>query len=417
MLISKFANKFNVRPDTIRYYMELGLLLPKKEDHYYTFDASCVEEMEWIQELKEFRFTLQEIGKVLAIKRVTSLSHQEDINFFIQMLEEKKKLLLQEVESIGMACDAIDRKMASIHLSRTKKATSNGMPFPFLSVLYCPQCQELLEIMEAKTKGQQIFEGKLYCPTCAYEATIHEGIIITKHLNQHSFNSFYIYDIEMLKRVQSSFISLSEKASIQVKQMLVQQPLTGKIILETNVDTYVFLDKYLADLATDASYIFTGSTLPMLKMLKEKIERKNPALPVLYVLNSGMDLPFKHGIIDFFIDSYSFNEYALFHQTLPMERLLPYLHATTTLIGCYFQYVKEAKTLSAMRKLHPDAHPNNLMTNFIRENMDYGRFELLRKIHIGKTTDPGQYIKYHIPGEVADFYSYQAMHGDGEELV
>src|SRR5699024_4779834 len=121
--------------------------------------------------------------------------------------------------------------------------------------------------------------------------------------------------------------------------------LKGKKILETNVDTYVFLEKDIVELDTDAFYIFTGSTLPMLKMLKEKIEKKNPHLTVLYVLNSGLDLPFQYGSIDYFIDSYSFNEYSLFHQTWPMKQLSPYLHDDSVLLGCYFQYKENAKTL------------------------------------------------------------------------
>lgn len=408
MLISKFANKFNVRTDTIRYYMELGLLLPEKRNHYYEFDETCVEEMKWIQELKSFKFSLQEINKILALKRVTSLSNEADISFLIQMLEEKKQFLQGEVDSIHEACEAIDKKITSIRTSRQTEAKNNGLEFTVLSILYCPYCQSSLELEEAKTKEQQIFHGKLYCPNCAYTAMINEGIIITKHLNQHSFNSFYIYDIEMLKTIQSSFISLSEKASIFVKQMLMQLSLKDKTILETNIDTYVFLDKYIAELDLDATYIFTGSTLPMLKMLKEKIEKQNPRPPILYVLNSGLDLPFKHGSIDYFIDSYSFNEYSLFHQMLPMKKLKPYLQDDSFLIGCYFQYEENANTLSEMKKLHPYAHPNNLKARYIKENMQDGHFEFVEQMDIGNTTDPGQYIKYHIPGEKAKFFAYKA---------
>lgn len=408
MLISKFANQFNVRTDTVRYYMELGLLLPEKRNHYYEFDAICVEEMEWIQELKGFRFSLQEINRILALKRVTSLSNKEDISFLIQMLGEKKQSLQEEVESIYDACDAIDEKMSSIKMSQQVDATDNGIDFAFLSMMYCPQCQKTLELEDVKTKGQQISEGKLYCPICDYSATISEGIIITKHLNQHSFNPFYIYDIEMLKTVQSSFISLSERASNFTKQMLQKQSLKDKVILETNIDTYVFLDKYMSELDAEASYIFTGSTLPMLKMLKRKIERKNVQSSVLYVLNSGLDLPFQHESIDYVIDSYSFNEYSLFHQTLPMRKLRPYLHPASMVVGSYFQYEKNAKTLLEMKKIHESANPNNLRSDYIEENLRVGQFHMLEKQIIGKTTDPGQYIKYHIPGEQASFFAYQA---------
>src|SRR5699024_6343152 len=271
--------------------------------------------------------------KILAVKRVTSLSNEKDIGFLIQMLEEKKQLLHQEIDQLHEACGAIDHRITTIKNTQQTKVKAKGISFNFLSMLYCPHCQVSLELEDMKTKEQQIFSGKLYCPNCSYTAVISDGIVLTKHLNQHSFNPFYIYDIEMIKAVKSSFISLSEKGSNFVKHILTQDALKGKKILETNVDTYVFLEKDIVELDTDAFYIFTGSTLPMLKMLKEKIEKKNPHLTVLYVLNSGLDLPFQYGSIYYCIDSYSFNEYSLSHQTCPINQLSPYLHNYSFLLG------------------------------------------------------------------------------------
>lgn len=408
MLIGKFAETFNVKVDTIRYYMELGLLIPKKKNHYYDFDATCEEDMEWITELKSFHFTLQEINNILAIKRVTLLTNKEDFSFLIQMLQEKKTLLKKEIDQTKNTIEAMDNKIESINKRLPEKLASNGIPFDFLSLLYCPKCQHTLELQNANTRGQQIFTGDLRCSNCDYAATINEGIIITEHLNKDSFNPFYIYDIEMLKTIQSSFISVSEKAGLYIKELLLNQTLKDKIVLETNVDTYVFLNKYAADLDPDARYIFTGSTFSMLKMLKTKIEKANPDLRVLYVLNSGLDLPFKYGSIDYMIDSYSFNEYSLFHQTLPMKNLKAYLHTSSLVIGCYFQYKDNAKTLLRMKELHPNAHPENLKAHYIKENLQVGSFQLLEKEMIGKTTDPGKYIKYHVPGEMAEFVTYTA---------
>src|SRR5699024_5202205 len=122
--------------------------------------------------------------------------------------------------------------------------------------------------------------------------------------------------------------------------------------------------------------------------------KKNPHLTVLYVLNSGLDLPFQYGSIDYFIDSYSFNEYSLFHQTWPMKQLSPYLHDDSVLLGCYFQYKENAKTLHEMKKLHPNANTHNLKANYLQENLQYGQFQICTEEIIGKTTNPGQYIKY-----------------------
>jgi len=362
-----------------------------------------------IQELKSFQFSLEEIHKLLTLRRLTSLSSVDDVNFFIQMLENKQVELQEEIQQINTICHEIDRKITDV-LAKTKcqNTPSNGVSFTLLSILYCPTCQSSLELSNVKTKEQQIFMGEVYCPHCDYKARIEEGIMITEHLSEKAFNPFYIYDIEMFKKISSSFVNLSEKASMYVKQRLLNEDLKGKVIIETNIDTYVFLDKYLSALKDEAYYIFTGSTLPMLKMLKHKIESIHPTLPVLYILNSGMNLPLKHGSVDYFIDSYSFNEFALFHNKLPMSMLAPYLNKDATVMGCYFQYHHRAKTLIEMQKLHPDGYPNNLRAEFLADNLSFAHFSFSDKKLIGEIKDPGQYIKYHVHGELASYYVYQA---------
>ncbi|GIN97538.1 hypothetical protein J6TS1_34080 [Siminovitchia terrae] len=414
MLIGKFAQKYNVKTDTIRYYMELGLLIPKKRNHYYVFDKMCEEDMEIISELKKYRFSLQEIHKFLSFKRVTLLSNKEDYTFLTQMLEEKKEELNEEVRSITYSIRDIDEKVQELNLMHTIAGEEKGMPFDFLPMLYCPSCQTSLDLRNASTRGQQIFMGELFC-SCGYKAQIHEGIVITEHLNKESFNPHYIYDKEMLKIIQSSFISLSEKASLWVKEHLISENLTNKVIVETHIDTYVFLNKYISELDKGAFYIFSGSTMPMLKMLKMKIEQTDPGLKILYLLNSGLDLPIKHHAIDYVIDSYSFNEYSLFHKSLPMMVLAPYLKNESKIIGASFYYSDGAKSLLRMKTLHPNAFPSNLRSSFIKENLEASNFRITEKENIGLTKDPGGYIKYHIPGETGHFFTYLARASSAKE--
>lgn len=91
MRISSFAKKFNVSIDTIRYYMNLGLLIPVKTGTYYDFDQTCEDDMKIITELKSFEFTLNEIREIIDLKRITLLRDHEDLALYMQMLERKKK--------------------------------------------------------------------------------------------------------------------------------------------------------------------------------------------------------------------------------------------------------------------------------------------------------------------------------------
>lgn len=408
MLIGKFAEKFNVKPDTIRYYMELGLIIPKKRNAYYEFDKTCETDMTLIMELKEYQFSLQEIHKFLSLKRVTLLSNREDYTFLTGMLEEKKKELKRNIRNINQSIGAINEKIRELKEIHTQESENKGMPFAFLPMLYCPKCQVALDLKNASTRGQHIFMGELYCDACGYKAQIHEGIVITEHINKESYNPHYIYDKEMLKIIQSSFISLSEKASLWVTERLLSQNLTNKVVIETHIDTYVFLNKYIEELDKSAFYIFTGSTMPMLKILKEKVEQIDPEMKILYLLNSGLDLPIQRGTIDIVIDSYSSNEYALFHRSLPMKSIQPYLKESSKIIGASFYYHEGDQSITKMKELYPNAYPGNLHSYFMKENLEAIQFHINEKADIGSTNNPGSYIKYHVPGEKGYFFTYMA---------
>ena len=61
MKIGQFARESNVSIDTLRYYMELGLLVPCKKGGHYEFDDSCKEDLHEILQLKEIGFSLKNV--------------------------------------------------------------------------------------------------------------------------------------------------------------------------------------------------------------------------------------------------------------------------------------------------------------------------------------------------------------------
>lgn len=409
MLIGKFAEKFDVKVDTIRYYIEQDLLIPEKRGHYYHFDHATIEDMKFIVKLKSYHFSIKEIGHILSVKRLTPFTHKKDFAFFIQVLEDKKRELKATIQAYEDSIDEIEKEIEEYQTVEFETANKKGIPLVFLALLHCPICQKELMLTEGQIINQQIYGGKLEC-SCFYNATIQNGIIETKHVHEDAFNSFYIYDINMIRTIKSSLVSIIEKCSLLVKKRLLKEDLKQKIILEPNVDTYVFLNRFNDELDPNAIYIFTGSTMPMLKILKMKIEAQNPNLNVLYILNSGLDFPLKKNCIDIVVDSYSFNEFSLFHDAYPLTRLKPYLHENSIIIGSYFSYDQNSKTIKNMKKMYPRSLPNNLTDSFMIENMRTNQLVLSLHEEVGEITNPGKYLKYHVKGEVASFYIYVGKH-------
>ncbi|WP_052343547.1 MerR family transcriptional regulator [Bacillus massiliigorillae] len=93
MKIGSFAKLFNVSIDTIRYYIEIGLIVPEKKGTQFHMNESCINDMELIVELKALQFSLKEIQKFLSYKRLTI---NIDVSYYQRMLLEKKNRFLRE---------------------------------------------------------------------------------------------------------------------------------------------------------------------------------------------------------------------------------------------------------------------------------------------------------------------------------
>ena len=69
MKISKFAEVNNVSVDTIRHYMDLGLVIPEKKE-VTIFDEYCQKDIELILEYKWLGFSLNEIKELFLYKNL-----------------------------------------------------------------------------------------------------------------------------------------------------------------------------------------------------------------------------------------------------------------------------------------------------------------------------------------------------------
>jgi hypothetical protein len=148
--------------------------------------------------------------------------------------------------------------------------------------------------------------------------------------------------------------------------------------------------------------------MEMLRKLKRKIEHFNPQLNVLYMVNSQLDLPLKHGSIDAVIDVLSFNDFSLFNNELPLKKLRPYFHDHTTIFGYTVYYERNAKSLKQLRKLFPNAHIHNIQAVFHESNLSSGGFQMAEKEDMGYTENPGEYIDYHVENEKLHCMAYVA---------
>lgn len=94
MKIKDFANKYQVRTDTIRYYEKENLLNPiRRENGYREYDEACEKQLQIIIVLKQLGFTIKEIQQLLVL-RTDSVS--TECNDAAAMLMNQKIMKLEE---------------------------------------------------------------------------------------------------------------------------------------------------------------------------------------------------------------------------------------------------------------------------------------------------------------------------------
>ncbi|MFK2827243.1 MerR family transcriptional regulator [Bacillus sp. B190/17] len=404
MKIGSFAKKFDVSIDTVRYYIELGLLLPEKEKTQYYMNQLCLEDMAFIHELKQLRFSLKEIHKILSLKRLTNSGHNEEASYFTNLLLEKKADLIAEKKQLSNLIRSIDEKIHSIiHLPPDDFTT--GVPLFFVSLFRCPHCWQLLNMKDASMHGQYIYEGNLSC-VCGYQAAIKEGILLTEQIRS-SPNSYSIYNID-LGRWTTGFIDLLEKGKMWMIKELLPHSLENKVIVETNIEVSMLLPKYLSSLPENTYYVFTCHSVEIIKTLKKRIEKHNANLTVLYIVNSDLRLPLTEQSIDFFIDSTSFTQFSVIYDESPITILQPYLKDTSKIIGNFCYYNFNAKSLKNIQSAYPAPHPDALSLNYLEEGFKHNSLIMTKQEKAGYTEDPGSYFTYHHPEEKMNVLTYTA---------
>ncbi|WP_164985069.1 MerR family transcriptional regulator [Ammoniphilus sp. CFH 90114] len=415
MKIGEFSKKYQVPIDTVRYYIKLGLLLPEQKGQFY-FNHTCVEDMELIQELKRYHFTLKEIHKILSFKRVTSFNDMEDKKYYMRLLTRKKEELCHEIQDRQRSIGEIEEKIVSLdtEIGANNEGIPCGISPSFIALLYCPYCFVNLDLHHLFIREGGIVSGKLEC-RCSYIATIQDGILITPdHYNVYPdiYNvSLCIYDYERFEQFSSDFITLAERGYSRIHKYLMKENHKPRTMIETNVNDAAFLPKYINSLSDENLYIFSCYSVETLQKLRKRIEQSKPDIQALYIANNNMKFPLKPNSIDVVIDSFSVNDISLFYNFFPIERLRSYLKDHVKVLGTHVYYDQHANSIRKINKIFPNPHARTYYPSYLKDNLEDCGFDIVSKEYIGSSDKPGDFFIYHATNEKLHMCFYIAEVG------
>ena len=113
MKIGEFSDLFGLAPETVRYYVNKGLLVPVSKNERYDFDNVDVDDMRLLMKLKSFRFSLSEIHRIMSLRRLSNFDSKKELMDYIDILNHQKKNMLLEKKEIDSIINAIKHEIAS----------------------------------------------------------------------------------------------------------------------------------------------------------------------------------------------------------------------------------------------------------------------------------------------------------------
>lgn len=405
MRIGEVSKKYGIAKDTLYYYIKIGILVPGLEGEQYNFDENCVRDIKTIVSLKNLDFSLNEIHAIISIMRYSNLQNPQDVHELIGIYENKYNQLAHKLNDIRLSMETIKQTEKTLRESLPQATHRTGVPLSFLPVLTCPACGGKMGISNAEMDTRYIYEGVMAC-SCGYQASIHDGIVSTPCRN----TSPYDYPAVMYKDLPSNLVSMFQRSYNIMAHHLEKTDLKGKIVLETHIGAFFFLQLYLAKMGQDCRFVVVDKFPEILSIYKRMLDAQNLDLDILYLADAGTDLPLAPGCVDILIDYFSANEHNCFSDEYHLPKLQHLLKPGHEVVGTYFSFEGQASR-KQLQVEYPESKENNFVWKDYKNMLLSNGYEMTNAHYIGFITDSGNNVgfSYHVTGDKLHMHSYTAV--------
>lgn len=326
MRIGEFAQKHNITQDTIRHYLDMGLLVAEKTGGQYKFSEADSKDIDKIIELKQLDFSLAEIQKILTFQRLSGTNTDAFRNLLLTFLEGKKREITKGLIKYNKMNAYLTDKIHEIKAEELKVHQRLGLPMTSLGILACPLCQHSLHVSDGTIESNAIIDANIQCQ-CGFKAVIRNGIYIdeqavrTKMVNgkkmpgkeEYLANSSHTY-INFLYRGMASLIEHINKYGKE-----------AKCIMELNNCVGFFLLQYIKYLPADSTYILIDYDIDRIIQLKTNLEMYYEHKNFMFLCCDFHRLPIINSTIDIMVDFWMTRTYAQATGEFLLDKVLPLL--------------------------------------------------------------------------------------------
>ncbi len=402
MKIGKFASLNNVSIDTIRHYIDMGLLQPERNGYHYNFDRRCSFDLCEIKSLKSMGFELIQIKAILIFNRLGKMSSLQKNEWYQDIYKNKLNDITLELDEIIDVKTRLEESIKKNESSHCQLRHTVGIDFFVLNLFACPDCKSEFELLEGAIQNNKIVSGILKC-RCGTELRIIDGIVC--HLDAvdkiEKNNDHFITDY--LCATNNDFLEHMHKLLEWFYKKFEPGMFKNKTVLDLGSGSGFFL-RYIFDLLDDNTlYIAVDNDINRHKSLKKLIEVAETPKNVIFICCDFDSIPIKEQSVDIVIDILGTSYYALENTDILLDRTNHLFRDEVKLIAGYMIYNKFGKDSTIVSE-----YRHNYKLDYVKKYIQELGFTCLAEKSDIINSDAGKYedlcnhqdevLNYHLLG-------------------
>ncbi len=401
MKIGKFGELNNISIDTIRHYMDLGLIIPEKRGGHYFFDEYCQIDLELILHYKDLGFSLNEIKELFFYKNLAKSMNYENDTFYQSLFKLKYDKMEQEIELLGKRRDKLKEVLQDLLLTNETSNSIIGIDLSVLHLLTCSKCSKKLILQDGIITNNQITEGKLIC-NCGEEYIITSGIITAgKSFKANERTSLEDTISDYIHETDNAYLENMHREGQWAKKKLIHLDLNNKLILDIGSGLGFFLRNIYEELPKDCLYIAVDRDLNKLLFLKDVLARKNPKRNILFICADFLNIPIQNRSVDIVIDHSGTSNYSFEHEDFLLHELNPLFKTDCYLLSLFILF----KNFSSNSQITNNFRANFTLSKVTKEIQDL-QFQSIDESTSNYLKRGGKYEDFFVQGEEIYTYSF-----------
>lgn len=420
MKIGAFAASHNVSIDTVRHYIDLGLLMPEKHGGQYAFDDRCGNDLGEINSLKAMGFTLAEIHTVFMFRKLGRMASYKQDASIQELFENKYSKISELLEELKQISSRLEEKIQEFDRAREGKPLRLGVQLRNLGLLQCPRCKGELNLRKAQIEDNQVVEGMLDC-SCGMKLIVKDGILMyaqvpgdgSVSLAQEPAGGRCITDCsanavtdemaevpdnnrisDYIKNTDEAYLKNVYKSLEWTYRRLNFGELDGKVLLELGSGLGFFLRLIYDELPENTLYIAVDHDIRMQRYLKQLLENSETRRNILFICTDFLQVPIRDNAADIVLDLTGTSNYSFEHEEFLLKPALRYFSDHAVLLGSYIlfgNFSVGSRIVASFRK--------NFRFETIRKELSALGFEVINELVTDYLDKGGKYESYFTDGE------------------